>query len=60
MTAQQLQDGYHWIFHETNKISNILKRVLRSPRGLKYRTIMNITYRNKAKRMPVAKNPANL
>lgn len=59
MTAQQLQDGYHWIFRETNNIPNILKRVFRSPRGIKYRIIMNISYRNKAKRMPAAKNPAN-
>ena len=52
MTAGELQDGYHWIFRETYSIPNILKRALRHWRGIPYRLAMNISYRNKALKMP--------
>ncbi len=52
MTPEELLDGYHWIFKETYTAKNILKRALRSPRGLKYRIGANLSYRNKARKMP--------
>ena len=52
MTPEELLDGYHWIFKETYTIKNILKRSLRSTRGLKYRIGANLSYRNKARKMP--------
>ena len=55
MTAEELQRGYFWIFRETYKTKNILKRCLRSPRGLAYRIGMNLSYRNKALKMPEVK-----
>ncbi|MBI5888386.1 MAG: B12-binding domain-containing radical SAM protein [Deltaproteobacteria bacterium] len=55
MTAEELQRGYFWIFRETYKTKNILKRCLRSRRGLVYRIGMNLSYRNKALKMPEVK-----
>ncbi len=52
MTARELQEGYWWIFHKTYDMRNILRRSLRSPRGLVYRIGANISYRNKARKMP--------
>lgn len=54
MTAEELQNGYYWIFRNTYTLRNILKRSLRGTRGLKYRIAMNIAYRKKALRMPKA------
>ncbi|MCL5269706.1 MAG: B12-binding domain-containing radical SAM protein [bacterium] len=63
MTADQLQDGYHWIFRQTYTIPNILKRVLRGwrprdLRGIPVRVAMNISYRNKALKMPLIPCPS--
>lgn len=52
MTVEELQRGYFWIFRETYKTKNILKRCFRSPGGLVYRIGMNLSYRNKALKMP--------
>jgi radical SAM superfamily enzyme YgiQ (UPF0313 family) len=52
MTAEELQRGYWWIYHENYTIGNIMKRVFRSPRGMVYRMAMNMSYRKKALRMP--------
>ena len=52
MTVEELQRGYWWIYKETNKTMNILKRCLRSPFGIPYRIGMNLSYRNKARKMP--------
>jgi radical SAM superfamily enzyme YgiQ (UPF0313 family) len=53
MTVEELQDGYNWIFRQTYTLPNILKRVFRSWRGIPYRVVVNISYRNKALQMPV-------
>ncbi len=53
MTAEQLQDGYDWIFRQTYTIPNILKRVFRSLRGIPYRAAINLSYRKKALQTPV-------
>lgn len=52
MTAEELQQGYFRIYHQTYTLPNILKRSLRSWRGIPYRLIMNLGYRKKAMRMP--------
>ena len=52
MTTDELQNGYYWIFRNTYTIKNILKRCLRSPKGITYRIGMNLGYRKKALRMP--------
>lgn len=52
MTEYQLQAGYYWIFRNTYSVKNMLKRVLRSPKGIKYRIAMNLSYRKKAIKMP--------
>ena len=52
MTARELQEGYWWIFHKTYEMRNILRRSLRSPRGLVYRIGTNLSYRRKARKMP--------
>ena len=52
MTVEQLQSGYYWIFRKTYTIPNILKRSLRSPRGIIYRIAANLSYRKKALKMP--------
>ena len=54
MTVEQLQSGYYWIFRKTYTIPNILKRSLRSPRGIIYRIAANLSYRKKALKMPEA------
>ncbi|MBI5056351.1 MAG: B12-binding domain-containing radical SAM protein [Nitrospirae bacterium] len=52
MTAEELQQGYFWIFRETYRWKNMLKRSLRSPRNLPIRIGTNFSYRNKARKMP--------
>lgn len=52
MTARELQEGYWWAYHKTYEMRNILKRSLRSPRGLAYRIGTNLSYRMKARKMP--------
>ncbi|MBI4681929.1 MAG: B12-binding domain-containing radical SAM protein [Nitrospirae bacterium] len=52
MTADELQRGYFWIFRETYRLRNMLKRSLRSPRNLPIRIGTNFSYRNKALKMP--------
>lgn len=52
MTAEELQNGYYWIFRNTYSVKNIMKRCLRGARGITYRAVMNYAYRKKALRMP--------
>ncbi len=52
MTAEELQRGYYWIFHNTYSVSNILRRSLRSPFGIPHRIAANLSYRKKALKMP--------
>lgn len=53
MTPGQLQDGYHRVYRQTYSIPNILKRVLRRfDSGIVYRSAINFSSRNKARRMP--------
>ncbi len=52
MTADELQRGYFWIYRETYRFRNMLKRSLRSPRNLPIRIGTNFSYRNKALKMP--------
>ena len=52
MTVRELQDGYHWIFRETYSLGNTMKRIFRGWRGIRYRVAVNISYRNKALKMP--------
>ncbi|KHE91224.1 MAG: hypothetical protein SCABRO_03075 [Candidatus Scalindua brodae] len=51
MTVRELQEGYWWIFHKTYEMKNILRRSLRSPRGIVYRIGTNLSYRKKARKM---------
>jgi radical SAM superfamily enzyme YgiQ (UPF0313 family) len=53
MTAEELQDGYNWIFRQTYTLPNILKRVFRSWQGIPYRIALNLSYRRKAVQTPV-------
>lgn len=52
MTAEELQNGFYRLWHETYSIPNILKRTFRSVRGIPLRLAMNSTYRKKSCRMP--------
>jgi hypothetical protein len=52
MTAKELQRGYFRAYHEIYSIKNILKRILRSPRNILLRIVMNLSYRRKALKMP--------
>lgn len=52
MTAEELLNGYHWIFRKTYSVTNILKRSLSSPSGIQYRVAANLSYRKKALKMP--------
>ncbi|MBI5598875.1 MAG: B12-binding domain-containing radical SAM protein [Deltaproteobacteria bacterium] len=52
MGPEELLRGYHWIFRNTYSIKNILKRSLRSPSGIAYRIVVNLSWRKKAHRMP--------
>jgi radical SAM superfamily enzyme YgiQ (UPF0313 family) len=53
MLPQELQDGYHRIYRQTYSIPNILKRVFRRlDSGIVYRSAINFSLRNKARRMP--------
>ncbi|MEK6590603.1 MAG: radical SAM protein [Nitrospinota bacterium] len=55
MTRDELQNGYYWAFRNTYTMKNILKRSLRSSRGIIYRLSANLSYRKKALRMPEVK-----
>jgi radical SAM superfamily enzyme YgiQ (UPF0313 family) len=48
MTSEELQNGWYWATRETYKLSNILKRILRSGFGWKQRLAMNYVYLRKA------------
>ncbi len=52
MTAEELQRGYWWAYHQTYSLKSMLKRGLRSPRNLVPRIGLNLSYFNKAKKMP--------
>jgi len=52
MTPQELQTGFYRTFRKAYSMGNMLKRVLRSPRGLPYRIAVNYSYHKKAMRMP--------
>ncbi len=51
MTAAELQDGYGIAWRETYAWRHIVRRTLRSRRGMLLRLAMNINYRNKARRL---------
>ena len=53
MTPEELQRGYWWAYRETYSIRNMLKRSLRSPRSIPIRVGVNLSYFNKAKKMPM-------
>ncbi len=53
MTPEELQRGYWWIYHKTYELRSMLRRGLRSPRNIVYRLGANLSYRNKARKMPV-------
>ncbi|MBI4243226.1 MAG: DUF4070 domain-containing protein, partial [Planctomycetes bacterium] len=55
MTRDELQNGYYWAFRNTYTMKNILKRSLRSSRGIIYRLAANLSYRKKALKMPEVK-----
>ena len=48
MTSEELQNGWYWATRETYKLSNILKRILRSGPGWIQRSAMNYIYLRKA------------
>ncbi|MCP3676569.1 MAG: B12-binding domain-containing radical SAM protein [Deltaproteobacteria bacterium] len=52
MTAEELLNGYHWIFRKTYSVKNILRRSLKSRRGISYRIAANLSYRKKVLKMP--------
>jgi len=52
MTADELQNGYYWIYRECYTWPNILKRVFRSPKNLPERFALNYSYRRKALKLP--------
>jgi radical SAM superfamily enzyme YgiQ (UPF0313 family) len=52
MTADELQNGYYWIFREIYSYSNILKRVFRSHRNILSRAALNYSYRRKVLKHP--------
>lgn len=53
MTAEELQQGYWWIYHKTYSLKNMFRRSMRSPRNIGIRIGANFSYRNKALKMPV-------
>jgi radical SAM superfamily enzyme YgiQ (UPF0313 family) len=57
MSAEELQRGYWWIYHKTYELKNMLRRSLRSPRNIVYRVGANLSYRNKARKMPLVELP---
>ncbi|UCD34661.1 MAG: B12-binding domain-containing radical SAM protein [Nitrospiraceae bacterium] len=54
MTAEELQQGYWWAYRETYSLKSMLRRSLRSPKNLAVRVGLNLSYYNKAKKMPAA------
>jgi radical SAM superfamily enzyme YgiQ (UPF0313 family) len=52
MTREELQQGYFWAYHRTYSMDQVIKRSLRSPRGIVFRFGANFSYRNKALKMP--------
>jgi radical SAM superfamily enzyme YgiQ (UPF0313 family) len=52
MTADELQNGYYWIYRECYTWPNILKRVFRSPKNLLARFALNYSYRRKVLKLP--------
>jgi hypothetical protein len=52
MTADELQNGYYWIYRECYSWPNILKRVFRSPKNLINRAALNYSYRRKVMKLP--------
>jgi radical SAM superfamily enzyme YgiQ (UPF0313 family) len=52
MTPEELDRGFYSMWHEMYTFPKIIKRSFRSFRGIPMRLGMNISYRNKGKRMP--------
>jgi len=52
MTADELQNGYYWIYRECYSWPNVLKRVFRSRQNLLERFALNYSYRRKAMKLP--------
>jgi radical SAM superfamily enzyme YgiQ (UPF0313 family) len=55
MTAEELQEGYYWIFREFYSYANILKRVFRSHKNILSRAALNYSYRRNAMKLPKPK-----
>jgi radical SAM superfamily enzyme YgiQ (UPF0313 family) len=52
MTADELQNGYYWMYRECYTWPNILRRVFRSPRNMLSRFALNYSYRRKVLKLP--------
>ncbi len=57
MTANELQNGYYWIYREVYSYSNIIKRVFRTHRNILSRAALNYSYRRKALKLPHPEMP---
>lgn len=57
MTAKELQEGFYRVCRESYTWRRIIRRTMRSPRGMLLRLAMNINYRHKAGRMPDPDRP---
>jgi radical SAM superfamily enzyme YgiQ (UPF0313 family) len=55
MTAEELQEGYNWIYREFYSYPNMFKRIFQSPRNIIYRAAVNLSYGRKAMKLPVPK-----
>ena len=57
MTSEELQNGWYWAVHETYKLPNILRRVVRMESGWKNRLAAAYAYSRKASRCPQPIHP---
>jgi len=57
MTAEELQNGYYWLFREFYSYPNILKRVFSSRRNILFRAAINYSYRRKVLKQPMPSLP---
>ena len=54
MTAEELRQGYWWAYRKTYSLKSMLRRSLRSTKDIAVRVGLNLSYYNKAKKMPAA------
>jgi radical SAM superfamily enzyme YgiQ (UPF0313 family) len=57
MTSEELQNGWYWAVRETNKPSNILRRLVRLESGWKVRVAANYSQFRKVSRYPRPLHP---